>query len=161
VLAWLQTLESMHLSNLGAEWLDRGNGIGLWANVQMLGRSYTPQCKAQHAQMLQLLCSVGCKMLRYLCNTNSSRDSKSKSSSSSRSSTSAADGPRVVAACLVAHVFAAITKCMQCLLSNDAGELEASAKLLTRALDDTGEHLPQICSRACTAQHDLLRTHYD
>jgi hypothetical protein len=131
----------MQMSALGAEWLDRGDGIGLWANLQMLGRSGTSQYKAQDAEMLQLLCSVASKMLRYLCNSNSSRDS---SSSSSRDTACAAEGPRVVAACLVAHVLAAITPFMQCLLAEDEVQLAASAKLLTRVLDDTGEHLLQI-----------------
>jgi hypothetical protein len=68
------------MSNLGAEWLDQGDGIGLWTNVQMMCRSSDSPYKAQDAEMLQLLCSVASTMLHYLCSSNSRRDSNSSSS---------------------------------------------------------------------------------
>jgi hypothetical protein len=45
---------------------------------------------------------------------------------------------------------------MQCLLAEDEVQLAASAKQLTRVLDDTGEHLPQS-----DVPRDLLPSHCD
>jgi hypothetical protein len=45
-----------------------------------------------------------------------------------------------VAACLVAHVLAAIPACMQCLV--DTVTRGSTAGLATRVLGDTGEHVP-------------------
>jgi hypothetical protein len=165
VLAWLETLNSMQLSMLGAEWFDRGSVISLGTNLSALGRS--PQLKAQDIAMLQLLCSAASKLLRFLCleghaeqGTAAGRDhtgsthhgsgdtSSSSSSSSSSSAPSAAAGPRVVAASLVAHVLTAIPSCLVVF----ATDPDMAVKITPWVLDDTDEPmLQQPCSlrQAC------------
>uniref|UniRef100_A0A383VSM6 Uncharacterized protein n=1 Tax=Tetradesmus obliquus TaxID=3088 RepID=A0A383VSM6_TETOB len=95
----------MQLSALDGKWLKRGDMFS-----QGLNPSFSTQPAAQDAAMLQLLCSVACKLLRFICSdqcldqgTADSRErtggtlhgsSSSSSTAGSSSVSSASAGPR-------------------------------------------------------------------
>jgi hypothetical protein len=145
------------LSDLGAEWFDRASVFSLGLSLNALGSS--SRHHARDAATRQLLCSVASKLLRFLCSkvqgqhdTAASTHGTPHGNGDSSSSSDVAARPRQVAASLASHILQAISPQFISVATSGAGE--ASANVMKRAFDDTGELmlLPPCAVLACYLQ---------